>query len=56
MKNPFYKIKQDYVFKNYEELDEFFESVKNFTKLQEKFLQSVGLNNKVEISLMFAFQ
>ncbi len=27
-KNPFHKIKQEYVFKNYQELDEFFESVK----------------------------
>lgn len=43
LKNPFYKIKQDYVFKNYQELDEFFESVKNFTKVQEKFLQKIVL-------------
>jgi hypothetical protein len=41
LKNPFYKIKQEYVFKNYQELDEFFESVKNFTKIQEKFLKRV---------------
>lgn len=43
LKNPFHKIKQDYVFKNYQELDEFFESVKNFTTVQEKFLQKVVL-------------
>jgi hypothetical protein len=38
-KSPFHKIKQDYIFKNYQELDEFFESVKNFAQIQEKFLQ-----------------
>lgn len=38
-KNPFYKIQQEYIFKNYEALDEFFESVKNFSKAQEKFLK-----------------
>jgi len=38
-KSPFAKIKQEYVFKNYQELDEFFESVKNFTLVQEKFLK-----------------
>ncbi|MDR0521104.1 MAG: hypothetical protein LBH00_04525 [Planctomycetaceae bacterium] len=38
-KNPFMKIKQEYIFKNYQELDEFFESVKNFTQIQEKFLK-----------------
>lgn len=43
LKNPFHKIKQEYVFKNYQELDEFFESVKNFTKIQEKFLKRVVL-------------
>ncbi|MBS1572291.1 MAG: hypothetical protein JSS78_11280 [Bacteroidetes bacterium] len=43
LKNPFHKIKQDYVFKNYQELDEFFESVKKFTKVQEKFLQKIVL-------------
>lgn len=42
-KNPFHKIKQEYVFKNYQELDEFFESVKNFSKIQEKFLKRVVL-------------
>lgn len=39
-KNPFSIIRQDFVFKNYQELDEFFESVKNFTKVQEKFLSN----------------
>jgi len=38
-KNPFIKIKQEYIFKNYQELDEFFESVKNFSQIQEKFLK-----------------
>ena len=37
-KNPFCKIKQDFIFKNYQELDEFFESVKKFSQVQEKFL------------------
>lgn len=37
-KNPFIKIKEEFLFKNYEELDEFFESVKQFTKAQQKFL------------------
>jgi len=41
LKNPFHKIKEEYIFKNYEELDEFFESVKSFTKIQHKFLQQV---------------
>ena len=40
-KSPFHKIQQEYIFKNYEELDEFFESVKNFTKSQETFLQTI---------------
>ncbi|MDR3286465.1 MAG: hypothetical protein LBT27_03375 [Prevotellaceae bacterium] len=39
--SPFYKIKEEYIFKNYQELDEFFESVKQFTKVQEKFLKKV---------------
>lgn len=43
LKNPFNKIKQEFVFKNYQELDEFFQSVKNFTSVQEKFLQKVAL-------------
>jgi hypothetical protein len=37
-KNPFIKIKNEFIFKNYNELDEFFESVKSFSKLHEKFL------------------
>jgi hypothetical protein len=37
-KSPFHKIKKDYIFRNYQELDEFFESVKNFSKIQERFL------------------
>ena len=40
-KNPFHKLKEEYIFKNYEELDEFFESVKSFTKVQQKFLQKI---------------
>ncbi|GHT67492.1 hypothetical protein FACS189452_05330 [Bacteroidia bacterium] len=39
--NPFHKIKEEYIFKNYQELDEFFESVKQFTKVQEKFLKKI---------------
>jgi len=39
-KNPFHKIQEEYIFKNYEELDEFFESVKAFTKIQNKFFQN----------------
>lgn len=42
-KNPFLKIKQEYIFKNYQELDEFFESVKNFTQVQEKFLKKSAI-------------
>ena len=41
--NPFYKIKEEYIFKNYQELDEFFESVKQFTKIQEKFLKKIAI-------------
>ena len=37
-KNPFHKIKKEYVFKNYQELDNFFQSVKQFVKIQETFL------------------
>lgn len=36
-KNPFHKIQEEYIFKNYEELDLFFESVKSFTAVQSKF-------------------
>jgi len=35
--NPFYKIKQEYTFKNYQELDEFFESVKKIQKFRKNF-------------------
>ena len=37
-KSPFAKIKKEFVFKNYDELDEFFQSVKEFSQMQEKFL------------------
>ncbi|VBB45088.1 conserved hypothetical protein [uncultured Paludibacter sp.] len=42
-KNPFSKIKQEYIFKNYQELDDFFESVRVFAKTQEKFLKNIVL-------------
>ena len=38
-KSPFSKIKDSYIFKNYRELDEFFNSVKRFSQLQKEFLQ-----------------
>jgi len=41
-KNPFAKIKNEFVFKNYDELDEFFQSVKHFSQMQERFLLSNG--------------
>ena len=41
-KSPFAKIKNEFVFKNYDELDEFFQSVKNFSQMQERFLASYG--------------
>jgi hypothetical protein len=37
-KAPFSKIKNEFIFKNYDELDEFFQSVKKFAQVQEKFL------------------
>lgn len=37
-KSPFAKIKNEFVFKNYDELDEFFQSVKKFSQMQETFL------------------
>jgi hypothetical protein len=40
-KNPFSKIKEEFLLKNYDELDEFFESVKKFTKIQQKFLSKI---------------
>ncbi|MBM2813946.1 MAG: hypothetical protein HW421_708 [Ignavibacteria bacterium] len=40
-KNPFVKIKNEFIFKNYIELDEFFQSVKLFSKVQDKFLNKI---------------
>ena len=37
-KKPFITIKNEFVFKNYNELDDFFQSVKTFSQLQENFL------------------
>jgi hypothetical protein len=37
-KDPFRKIQKEFLFKNYEELDEFFQSVKHFSKIQQGFL------------------
>ena len=39
-KSPFVKIKEEFLFKNYDELDEFFESVKSFTQIQKRFLSN----------------
>lgn len=36
-KTPFVKIKDEFIFKNYDELDAFFESVKKFKEMKEKF-------------------
>lgn len=41
-KSPFVKIKDEFAFKNYEELDEFFQSVKQFSQMREKFLTQHG--------------
>lgn len=41
-KSPFAKIKNEFVFKNYDELDDFFQSVKKFSQIQEKFLTQNG--------------
>ncbi len=41
-KSPFAKIKNEFIFKNYNELDEFFQSVKHFSQMQEKFLAQNG--------------
>jgi hypothetical protein len=38
-KSPFSRIKQEYIFKNYQELDEFYKSVKNFSQCSKKFLK-----------------
>lgn len=41
-KSPFVKIKNEFVFKNYDELDEFFQSVKHFSQMQVRFLTNNG--------------
>ncbi len=41
-KSPFAKIKNEFVFKNYDELDDFFQSVKYFSQMREKFLAQNG--------------
>jgi hypothetical protein len=41
-KSPFAKIKNEFVFKNYDELDDFFQSVKHFSQMQERFLANNG--------------
>lgn len=41
-KSPFSKIKNEFIFKNYDELDEFFQSVKKFAQTQERFLTNYG--------------
>jgi hypothetical protein len=38
-KNPFHKLQEEYIFKNYDELDMFFESVKEFTVIQDNFFK-----------------
>lgn len=39
-KSPFVTIKEEFLFKNYDELDKFFESVKSFTQIQKRFLSN----------------
>jgi len=41
-KSPFAKIKSEFVFKNYDELDEFFQSVKHFSQMRVRFLANNG--------------
>lgn len=41
-KSPFAKIRNEFIFKNYDELDEFFQSVKHFSQIQERFLVNHG--------------
>lgn len=41
-KSPFVKIKNEFVFKNYDELDDFFQSVKRFSQMRERFLANNG--------------
>jgi len=43
LKSPFSKIREEYLFKNYEELDEFFNSVRSFTKAKQRFLSRDGI-------------
>lgn len=37
-KNPFIKIKESFIFKNYKELDDFFKSVKEYSITKTRFL------------------
>ena len=37
-KDPFYQVKEEYIFKSYLELEDFFDSVKRFTLLKDSFL------------------
>ena len=37
-KDPFYQVKEEYIFKSYKELEAFFDSVKRFTLLKDSFL------------------
>jgi hypothetical protein len=37
-KSPFATIKREFIFRNYDQLDEFFQSVKHFSQMQERFL------------------
>ena len=36
-KSPFVAIKDEFILKNYDELEEFFESVKHFKQVKDKF-------------------
>ena len=45
-KSPFVVIKEEFLFKNYEELDEFFESVKKFSLIHQKFYLSYEIDRK----------
>lgn len=40
-KEPFVKLKNHFIFKNYQDLDEFFQSVKTFYQVQERFLGKI---------------
>lgn len=37
-KDPFYQIKEEFIFKTYQQLEDFFDSVKRFTLLKDSFL------------------